>query len=171
MNHETYLSTKQQTTEEKTWIPNSDADTFRPGGTESTAEKRSQETGGLNSGKFPKSVRLRRRREFLRVYGNGVRVSGRHIVLFVLKNTVGHARLGITASKKTGNAVRRARARRRIREIFRTLEMTEFEMDLVVNVRGSCADAEWDELRTDFVKAIEKSKRRFDVGEERGKTR
>jgi len=163
MNYETYLSTKQQTSEEKTRFSDSDADPVRSTGPESPAEKRAQETGSLGSYAFPKRVRLTRRPEFQKVYRNGARVSGRHLVVFAVENDLDRVRMGVTASKKTGNAVRRARAKRRIRELFR-MEipgLREDSFDMVVNIRWSCADAPWPELAEDFQKALLRLRRKY----------
>lgn len=43
------------------------------------------------------------------------------LVTYVSKNRINAIRIGITTSKKTGNAVKRNRSRRVIREAFRTL--------------------------------------------------
>ncbi len=44
------------------------------------------------------------------------------LVTYVIKNRAGLCRVGITASKKIGNAVQRNRARRVIREAFRMID-------------------------------------------------
>lgn len=44
------------------------------------------------------------------------------LVTYVMKNRTGVCRIGITTSKKVGNAVKRNRARRIIRAAYRSLE-------------------------------------------------
>lgn len=70
-------------------------------------------------------------------------------------------RLGITASRKTGGAVVRNRARRRVRELFRAHRelLSGWRGDLVVNVRQGCAGAAWDELVEDFARCLTKLRR------------
>lgn len=43
------------------------------------------------------------------------------LVVYYLKNKLGYHRIGVTTSKKIGNAVKRNRARRVIKEAFRYL--------------------------------------------------
>lgn len=73
---------------------------------------------------FRKENRLLKRAEFLRVYNHGKAYRRSLVHVFVLKpetaeNGAGPTRLGITATKKTGKAVRRNRGRRLVRESFR----------------------------------------------------
>lgn len=49
----------------------------------------------------------------------GVRIQGRHLVLFTLPNGLDWSRLGIIATRRIGGAVRRNRAKRLMRELFR----------------------------------------------------
>ncbi|MCI5149202.1 MAG: ribonuclease P protein component [Candidatus Electrothrix sp. MAN1_4] len=70
------------------------------------------------------SARLRKTREFNRVYQNGVRLYGNRFTLVYLsdKHTdscFSKSRLGISVPKKVGNAVQRNRIKRIIREAFR----------------------------------------------------
>ncbi len=69
--------------------------------------------------RFPRSLRLRRRKDFLRIQRSGVKVSSHPLVALALKNGWNVTRVGITVSSKVGNAVARNRIRRRLREIFR----------------------------------------------------
>ena len=58
---------------------------------------------------------LTRNNEFARAYTRGKSFVHPHVVLYVNKNRLGRTRVGITASKKIGNAVTRNRARRVLR--------------------------------------------------------
>ncbi len=59
--------------------------------------------------------------DFRRAYSRGKSYTNPALVLYVRKNRAGSCRIGITASKKIGNAVERNRARRVIREAFRQI--------------------------------------------------
>lgn len=66
-------------------------------------------------------MRLRRPKEFRRVWSAGRSWVHALLVLWALPNDLDHVRVGITASRKVGNAVARNRARRLLREAARHL--------------------------------------------------
>ena len=101
-------------------------------------------------------MRLRLRPEFKRVYAGEKKLYGRFVVLFAIPDPEGRGRfrLGITATRKMGNAVKRNLVKRRLREIYRRLLAREAPgasrgADLVLNVRPSAAVASFGELRAD----------------------
>ena len=111
--------------------------------------------------RLPRSERLRRRIEFQRAYEHGIRASGRYMVVFVWVRAAGGPvgrRLGVTASRRVGNAVVRARSKRRLRELVRLDErgFVGRDVDVVINARRGCADAPWDELERDYRRCVEK---------------
>lgn len=64
---------------------------------------------------------IKENKDFRRIYTRGKSYVSPVLVTYVLKNRSGDVRIGITTSKKTGNAVKRNRARRIIREAFRMI--------------------------------------------------
>ena len=80
---------------------------------------------------LPKSHRLRRPSEFKAVYGAKQRAGDYALLVFALRNRLPHSRLGLSVSKKNGNAVRRNRIKRLLREAFR-LEQHDLPPDLDV---------------------------------------
>ena len=68
-----------------------------------------------------KPISLNRNNDFRRLYSRGKSYVSPLLVTYVQKNRFGPSRMGITASKKTGNAVERNRSRRVIKEAFRAL--------------------------------------------------
>jgi ribonuclease P protein component len=111
---------------------------------------------------FSRDDRLRKRREFEECYASGVRVSGRHLQVFVLAEpSRGRLRLGISVPKRVGNAVVRNRVRRRLREIFRRSrgQIPGRRAAIVVNARPSAAAASFRELSEDFARAVSRAAR------------
>lgn len=68
---------------------------------------------------FPKTARLRKRHEFLRVSRAGRKIHSPNFVVISNINEMGETRLGVTVSSKVGNAVVRNRIKRLVREFFR----------------------------------------------------
>ena len=107
---------------------------------------------------FSRDDRLRKRREFEECYASGVRVSGKHIQVFLLADLGDPARtrLGISVPRRVGVAVQRNRVRRRIREIFRRTRSLfgDNRMRVVVNARPSAASASFQELSEDYAAGV-----------------
>lgn len=75
-------------------------------------------------------------RDFKRIYQRGKSLANKYCVVYMMKNRAGLSRLGITVSKKLGNAVKRNRARRLLRESFRLLEpQVKDGFDMVIVAR------------------------------------
>ena len=92
---------------------------------------------------FPRRLRIAARRDFTATYDAGRRHHGRLVVVFA-RPLPGDGRLGITATRKVGNAVLRNRARRRVREIYRRWRATAplaVSLEVVVNVMARAATA------------------------------
>lgn len=68
---------------------------------------------------LPKDARLLKRSQFLTLSKKGEKVHTDYFIAIVLKGNAKNNRLGITVSKKAGNAVKRNRIKRIIREYFR----------------------------------------------------
>lgn len=104
----------------------------------------------VETGRFRRSDRLRESRDFKRVAARGDRYASNSFVMLVAPSgpdSKSRVRLGVTASKRVGNAVVRNRVKRAIRCWFRvsTPELTKLNssdepLDFVVIARKSAAD-------------------------------
>ena len=112
---------------------------------------------------FSRDDRLRKRREFEECYASGVRVSGRHVQVFLLPAAgASRPRLGISVPRRVGPAVTRNRVRRRLREIFRRgRALFGAPLSIVVNARPSAAQASFQELSEDFAGAVRRASARL----------
>jgi ribonuclease P protein component len=106
----------------------------------------------MPSERFTKARRVRRRGEFQRVFDLSVRAKGRYLTVLVATNEAGTTRLGIVASRKLGDAVRRNRAKRLLRQIFRQTQSLPVRpgVDVVVIPRRELFDAAYSNLESDF---------------------
>jgi ribonuclease P protein component len=104
---------------------------------------------------LPRETRLVRRAEYDAVYREGRRRSSREFTLFVRPNGLEVSRFGWSIKKALGNAVRRNRIRRRLREIFR-LHRREITAgwDIVVHPRTTVATAEFAALAQEMLKLL-----------------
>ena len=104
------------------------------------------------SERFPKAHRVRNRGEFKHVFDQAIRVQGRFFTVLFAPNTKGQRRLGIVASRKLGDAVRRNRAKRLIRQVFRQTPPLPGRqgVDVVVIPRRELFDAVYSTLETDL---------------------
>ena len=94
------------------------------------------------TGPFPREVRIRRPSEFQAIAKLGRRSASGAFVMLVRPNPAYvRARLGVTVSRKVGNAVVRNRVKRRIREWFRRDGHSLVPgCDIVVIARAAAAD-------------------------------
>lgn len=103
------------------------------------------------------AVTLKKNHEFRRLYQKGASAVAGGMVLYCRKNRLGHNRVGFTVSVKLGNAVKRNRARRRLREVYR-LNSPRLSQgwDLILVARGRTLTAPWRELNDSFLRLARK---------------
>lgn len=78
---------------------------------------------------------------FLLLYKKGKPIISKWLVIYIRKNNLPYNRLGITAGKKVGNAVRRNRAKRVIRQVYRENEIKmPLGIDIVIVARAGLPD-------------------------------
>ena len=65
---------------------------------------------------------LRRNGDFSSIYKKGKSVGDRFVVVFYRKNNLPYTRIAFLASKKVGNSVTRNRARRLMKESYKTIQ-------------------------------------------------
>ncbi len=115
----------------------------------------------LPSESFPKSARILVRRDFLRIQNQGLRIHSKHLVFQFLAGGTGESRLGITVSRKVGNAVLRTQLKRWIREAFRTQPALrpgrvdgQPPYDLVITAKRGVEDFSYAALHAELTQVI-----------------
>ncbi|MBI2354280.1 MAG: ribonuclease P protein component [Deltaproteobacteria bacterium] len=93
-------------------------------------------------GTYPKSLRLRKRADFLRLSSAADKFAVKGFLLVWQTNDLAQPRLGVTVSKKIGCAVVRNRLKRYIREVFRhnRLLLTAVDMNVIARRESATMD-------------------------------
>ena len=145
------LSAQSEKGQTQTRFPGKDEYPLGQGHYQETQGQGEEEAHHLMDQSFPKAFRLLKREEFKRVYARGRRVVGRYVLIHALPNTLGHPRLGITVTKKSGKAVVRNRWKRLIREAFRKNKGAFPPVDMVVTVKRGAGLPTYQELERDML--------------------
>ena len=100
---------------------------------------------------FGRQYRLLNGAQYRQVFSQRQSVHGKYFSVHVAGNSLGHARLGLTVSRKVSKrAVQRNRIKRQVRESFR-LNRGEMEsIDFVTVAKPGCADQNNDVLRNEL---------------------
>ena len=94
---------------------------------------------------------VKKNEDFRKIYREGRSYANKLYVMYVMPNETGRNRLGVSASKKTGNSIIRHRIVRLMREAFR-LHATDMKTgyDIVVIARTSDAAKGYSESEAAF---------------------
>lgn len=85
---------------------------------------------------FSRRMRLATSRQFDEVYHSGQKRLTEPLMVHALPNNLDHSRLGLSVSRQVGNAARRNRIKRLLREAFRLMQSDlPGGYDLVITVR------------------------------------
>lgn len=109
----------------------------------------------MGSFSFSKNKRLLNRKDFVNLNRVGERYQTAHFTLLLTQNELGITRLGITVSKKIGNAVKRNKVKRLIREFFR-LYKAHFPdgCDMVIVAKKGASDLNFWEIKEELGELI-----------------
>ncbi len=108
--------------------------------------------------RFPRSVRVRARADYLKLQRSGRKIRGRYLILLTLANDLPASRFGITVSRKTGNAVTRNRIKRRLRELQRlNLGRVSTGRDVVIIAARDASGATFAELERDYLDLLKRA--------------
>ena len=106
---------------------------------------------------LPRAARLRHANDIQTVFQHGRREETRHFVLLWILRP-GPGRVGFAVSRQVRGAVRRNRARRRLREAYRRLGRRQ-GLDAVFVARARTLDATLDELGAEMARALASASR------------
>lgn len=108
-----------------------------------------------------KEERLCKRAEFLQAQREGGKFVTPHLVVYARAGDQPWARLGLTVSRKVGNAVVRNKVKRRLREAFRNHKRElPAAIDLVVIARSESPQAPLEALTRELIEAAHRALKR-----------
>lgn len=95
-----------------------------------------------------KQQRIKKNKEFQQIFKKGKSFANRQFIVYVLKNDQPEFRLGLSVSKKVGNAVTRNRIKRYIRQTFLELkDDLKPNADYVIIARQQAAEMDFHESK------------------------
>ena len=103
------------------------------------------------------TIALKQNHEFRRLYSKGKSAVSPYFAVYCRKTNRPVSRLGITTGVKLGNAVKRNRARRRLREVYR-LQSGRLRQgcDIILVARARVIYGRYPELERSFLQLMRK---------------
>jgi ribonuclease P protein component len=122
--------------------------------------------------RFPAQYRLRSPNDFRKTFDRKCSVSDDWLIVYGCPNDLSHCRLGLSVSRKVGNAVRRNRLRRLYKEAFR-LSQHDLPpgLDLILIPRNRPGFPTLDQLKQSLPRLAAKVSRRLEVKKPKGDDR
>ena len=111
------------------------------------------------------TVSLKQNHEFRRLYSKGRNAASPYFAVYCRKTGRPYSRLGLTTGVKLGNAVKRNRVRRRIRELYRlNRDKMRPGWDVIVVGRGRSAAGPYQKMNEAYLDCL----RRLSLLQEEG---
>ena len=106
-----------------------------------------------------KSFRVKKEKDFNAIFKEGESVANRRFVIYRLANSQEHFRVGLSVSKKLGNAVMRNQIKRRIRHILidHRNELVD-NIDFIVIARKGVENLKYAELEKNLLHVLRLAK-------------
>lgn len=101
---------------------------------------------------------LRKKSDFTAIYNKGKSVGDRYVVVFYRRNGLPERRIAFLASKKVGNAVKRNRARRLMKESYRQISDNLAEgYDFIFIARNTIVEKKCADVKKSMISAAKKA--------------
>lgn len=94
-----------------------------------------------------KSYRVKTDRDFQCIFNDGTSFANRQFVVYAIDRGRSHFRLGLSVSKKLGNAVTRNTIKRRLRHLVQEFGPNLVHQDIVIIARKGVEDLTYDQMK------------------------
>lgn len=101
-----------------------------------------------------KSYRVKKNQDFQALFDAGKSAANRKFVVYHLPRGQAHYRLGLSVSKRLGNAVTRNRIKRRLRHIVKELENQLETQDFVIICRQGVQELDYQEMKKNLIHVL-----------------
>ena len=106
---------------------------------------------GNNSLRFPPNLRIRSASDFSVAMKKGKKYETQLFSLYVSKNSLYKIRLGLVVSKNVGNSVRRNRAKRLLREVFKKIyPKLECGLEMVIVAKPEINKCNFEDIKNEL---------------------
>ncbi len=101
-----------------------------------------------------KSYRVKKDQDFKALFDAGKSVANRKFVIYHLPRGKAHFRVGLSVSKRLGNAVTRNRIKRRLRHVIMELSDGLATQDFVIICRQGVQDLDYHDMKKNLVHVL-----------------
>jgi len=105
-----------------------------------------------------KSYRVKKEKDFKALFDAGHSVANRKFVVYMLEKEQKHFRVGISVSKKLGNAVVRNRIKRKIRHVLMQHQKHLVQADFVVIARKGVEELDYHQVEQNLLHVLKIAK-------------
>lgn len=105
-----------------------------------------------------KSYRVKREQDFNRIFSEGKTVANRKFVVYRLPKDQQHFRVGLSVSKKLGNAVTRNAIKRKIRHVLTECRPQLATDDFVIIARKGVEELTYREIKQNLLHVLKLAK-------------
>ncbi len=111
--------------------------------------------------RFPASLRIKLKRDFDRVFAEGVVVADSSLIVHAVRNDLPHSRIGLSIGRRYGKAHERNLVKRWCREAFRTQKhLLPTNLDFVVRIRAGVRPS-FQQIKTSMPQVLKRVERKL----------
>ena len=154
--YEKDISAEQQKAKEQTWLQKANEHAVRTSHSEQKKGKGKKahcRPVRMKTQTLRRNERLKKNSDFKTLFSDGVRVRGKHLSIQLFRKSGGDRQVAFIASRRVGNAVQRNKAKRLMREAYRTVKHVFPEKcDLAFMANSKILNCELAMLRDEIVR-------------------